>query len=97
MGLSDTVTKWAYAWVTGESFIYTNWEQGQPVNPNGKEDYVEFNASNGKWNNIINDNTTINGYVIEFGTNPVPKTQNRHYYQYVINDLITWTEAKTEA
>ena len=48
--------------VNGE---YTNWNGGEPNN-SGDEDYGQFVAVSGKWNDLPNTNL-LNGYVVEYG------------------------------
>ena len=62
--------KWT--WVTGESFSYTNWAEGEPNNgSNGNEKYLGTYGVNKyyfdyKWNDYLNTSKTIGGFVCEF-------------------------------
>jgi hypothetical protein len=62
-----------WAWITGEAFVFTNWEPSQPDNGANTEDYLTF------WSNVFptrastwNDNSdnggTVASYVIEIPT-----------------------------
>jgi len=62
IGLTDEVTEGTWRWVTGETYSYTNWNNGEPNN-SGNEDYVQF-VSNGKWNDLKDGNNLA--YVLEF-------------------------------
>jgi hypothetical protein len=45
---------------------YANWNTNEPNSGLHGEDYVQFLASTGLWNNL-NGTTTVNGYVVEYG------------------------------
>jgi parallel beta-helix repeat protein len=64
IGLKDQVGNGTWGWVTGEPFAYSNWGGGEPNNI-GSELWVEFFAS-GSWNNNVQPNFAIQGYVIEY-------------------------------
>jgi opacity protein-like surface antigen len=56
-----------WQWVTGESFVYTNWGSGEPNNVGGNESHLALDDRYG-WG--WNDNTSsldgiINGYILE--------------------------------
>jgi hypothetical protein len=62
IGLTDEVSEGTWRWVTGETYSYTNWNNGEPNNSNN-EDYVQF-VTNGRWNDL-NNNSSL-PYVLEF-------------------------------
>ena len=70
MGASDTDVEGTWEWVTGpeagQTFSYTNWNVNQPDNFNGAEDYAQFYVT-GKWNDLPNSESSIVGYVVEYG------------------------------
>lgn len=41
-----------WQWVTNETFRYSNWEDEQPDNYNGVENFIEIYQSVGKWNDM---------------------------------------------
>jgi len=52
--------------VTGQ---YANWAGGEPNNSGGSENYGQFYSSNnGMWNDL--PNSTLNGYICEYGDMP---------------------------
>ncbi len=98
IGLSDVTTEGNYEWITDEPFSYSNWAHNEPYG--GYENYIEFFASNDKWNDNLNYNGLITGYIVEYSSpdiNPVQNPQNGHYYKLVSDPGIQWTDAKTAA
>ncbi len=65
IGLTDRNTEGEYKWVTGEPFTYSNWSPGEP-SAGTDEDYIEFFASNDKWNDIYTVNDYTDSYVVEY-------------------------------
>ncbi len=62
-----------WAWVTGEAWAWTNWYS--PIEPNdagGDEDHLQFWNNNGTWNDLHN-NWDAPGYIVEYGSAPVPE------------------------
>ena len=100
MGLSDEDTEGQYKWVTGEPFVYSNWDVSQPDNHNGNEDYVQFRVYSDKWNDTTNYTSYTNGYIIEYELSvdvPILNSDNGHYYEYIIGHDNTWHDAKEAA
>ena len=59
-----------WAWVTGESWSYTNWASGEPNNTSGIEDFLSFKANGSArantWNDISNAvNSVFHYYIAE--------------------------------
>ena len=55
IGLNDAEVDGEFRWSNGDPVTYTNWNQGEPNNFNGDEDYVHiYNFDNGafEWNDI---------------------------------------------
>ncbi len=74
IGGSDAAAQFDWKWVTGEAWIYTNWESGEPQNRAG-EDYLAINGnySNGssynyKWHDVTAADT-YQGHLCEWSTN----------------------------
>lgn len=71
-----------WAWVTGEAFVYTQWNPSEPSNQNNTEDYGTFFATgsgrSGNWNDIGSDTGTVGApgnisfYVAETTAVPEP-------------------------
>ena len=62
-----------WAWVTGETWSYTNWVLGEPNDGHygEAEDHLHFWDNNGTWNDLHNSSTT-GGYVVEYDAVPIP-------------------------
>ena len=99
IGGTDRANEGTWTWITGEPFSYSNWEDGEPNNTavldqNG-EDFLMIISSNGKWNDIINNNE--HGFICEIESeNFVPLAStvyNGHIYE-VYNYNLAWGEAK---
>lgn len=71
--LAEPVGHWA--WVTGETWSYSNFTSGEPNNAWGDEDHINI-WSNGSWNDQHN-NAAFSKYVVEYEAQhepaPVPE------------------------
>jgi uncharacterized repeat protein (TIGR02543 family) len=74
IGATDEAVEGTWRWVTGEPFVFTRWETGQPDNLNNS-DYAavagDLGGTSGKWYDY-RAITTRDGYILESGysTNP---------------------------
>lgn len=63
-----------WQWVTGEPFIYSNWDTGQPNNAgNGNENRIHFGNRPNRtdtWNDVVGDFPEINSYIVEYVPEP---------------------------
>lgn len=66
-----------WQWITGEPFVYNNWESTEPNNSGGNENHLLFAtaglATLGVWNDLNGEAppaTFVNGYVVEFVPEP---------------------------
>ena len=66
IGGTDEVTENTWAWVTGETWNYSNWGSGEPNN-SGNEDYITM-RSDGFWNDWTGTGTAY--YIVEWDTDP---------------------------
>ncbi len=79
IGLTDQATEGTFAWITGESVVYTNWDASEPNNStNGGgsdgEDLAELRVT-GAWNDvpeILDGNPFLLNGVIEYDAVPEP-------------------------
>ena len=62
IGYTDETNEGIFEWANGSQSTYENWQNGEPNNAGG-EDYTEL-MSNGKWNDLPNDNHRK--FIIEF-------------------------------
>jgi len=64
-----------WTWVTGEAFVYSNWDGGEPNNDGGAENRIELSSNTtgdgNAWNDVPDD-VTRDGYVIEWDEASVP-------------------------
>ena len=74
IGATDEAVEGTWRWVTGEPFVFSLWETGQPDNSNNS-DYAavagDLGGSYGKWYDY-RATTSRDGYILEYGysTNP---------------------------
>ena len=66
-----------WQWITGEPFVYTNWQHGEPNNSGGSENNLEIASLNfsplGQWNDLDGQNPPAgwsNGYIVEYSPEP---------------------------
>ncbi|MCH5212824.1 MAG: peptidoglycan DD-metalloendopeptidase family protein [Oscillospiraceae bacterium] len=90
-----------FAWVTGETFSYSNWAEGQPDSSGidgEKEHFAEIRKSYGnKWNDVSNINKTDKGFILEIDTTDITPiaTELFNGNTYMLFDRnTTWTEAE---
>lgn len=51
IGLSDVALEGSFAWASGSTSTFTNWQLGEP-NDVGNEDFVELANQTGQWNDL---------------------------------------------
>jgi len=59
-----------FGWVTGEPFVYTNWNAGEPngdgMSAGGAIHFFGVGSPTGKWNDVPGSGYFFTGYVVEF-------------------------------
>jgi Ca2+-binding RTX toxin-like protein len=64
-----------WQWVTGEPFTYTSWAPGEPNDAHGwPEDFLLMDPKGsvaGEWNDAVNAEPWVTGYVVESASNPI--------------------------
>ncbi|MBL7984867.1 MAG: HYR domain-containing protein, partial [Flavobacteriales bacterium] len=65
IGLNDAAVENSFRWTNSTPFSYENWEDDEPNNTGGNEDYVEVQIDS-TWND--ERRTATRPYVVEFGT-----------------------------
>ncbi len=62
-----------WAWVTEETWEFTNWAGGEPNDWLWREDHLQFWEDKGAWNDMLNGRKE-SGYIIEYEkSSPVPE------------------------
>ena len=81
-----------WAWTSGESWSYTNWNPGEPNNAYNREDYLQLDRNMttgqfGTWNDQMNSAEwcTVLGYVVEYNSYPTASVQTVSFQQGVNN------------
>lgn len=65
IGAADEKMEGSWTWVNGESFTYDAWNDGQPDNYDGTEDYAYISRYyGGKWNDGADETEDV-GYILE--------------------------------
>jgi hypothetical protein len=102
IGGNDAVTEGTWVWETGEPWAYSNWNAGEPNN-SGNEDYIMMYSS-GLWNDVYPTYTVMQGYVVEWSSDPNPPppptppaapTNLQAVLSYSGAILLSWTDNAT--
>ena len=64
LGASDEEWEGGWKWLTGETFDWTNWDDSQPDNYDGNEDFLTIDSYYGSWNDRPADAEDI-GFLLE--------------------------------
>lgn len=84
LGASDEEWEGSWKWTTGEAFDWTNWDDSQPDNYNGDEDFLTIYSYYGSWNDRSADEEDI-GFVLEI--DPVSEGSPSGEYD-LLSDLV---------
>ena len=84
LGASDEEWEGSWKWTTGEAFDWTNWDDSQPDNYNGDEDFLTIYSYYGSWNDRSTDEEDI-GFVLEI--DPVSEGSPSGEYD-LLSDLV---------
>ena len=97
-----TGDKNTWYWITGESFEYKNWSEGEPNDTDGKEDALEIylpkTGHNGEWNDT--DNSHCSAFICEYEDadaskyTPVYKENYNGHEYWFFEDTVDWQTAK---
>lgn len=74
-GLNREEPGGGWQWVTGEPWVYTAWDAGEPNHSNEREDCLQphhtpVNPEFPGWNDQPCGDTWVQGYIVEYDTNP---------------------------
>jgi hypothetical protein len=84
MGLYDeTYDGQGWTWVTGEPFIYQNWDENQPDNPGSQNWGVIWENNGGKWD----DGDGAMPFIVECGDVEEPEEPTITSYTYSVQTL----------
>ena len=101
IGASDEAEEGVWTWVTGESFSYSNWADGEPNSCNGyDEDYAHFYTNSGEWNDTRD--ISFIGILLEldytadsFDSTILNTVEwNGHTYTLFANSVTSWLDAE---
>jgi flagellar hook assembly protein FlgD len=65
LGATDEAKEGTWKWVTGESFKFSYWRDGEPNNTDNNEHYLST-WDYTQWNDYSNDSGSVKGYVCEW-------------------------------
>lgn len=80
IGASDEETEGKWQWVTGEQWNYSNWDEDEPNDCGGNEDYAVI-SNNYRWNDTPNDNQSCTYSTRFYSAYPICEWDNACYSQ----------------
>lgn len=97
IGATDEKEEGKWKWVTDEPFSYSFWNDSEPNNSGGSENYahLSYNAG-GKWNDLAlsDPNAAVGGFIVEYEPQLTDTVQgNGHTYE-VYKGQTNWAAAK---
>ena len=95
IGCTDEQKEGTWKWITGESFSYAPWHDGEPNNANSAEHYGEIRP-NAKWNDNKNAGDFHTGFVLEIekALTPVNKVTSGSYVYQAYDVSMPWEVAQ---
>jgi len=70
LGGTDEALEGNWEWITGEDWVYTNWNAGEPNNTNGDQHYLSLRTLD-YWDDDWGTNTKF--FITEWDSNPIPE------------------------
>lgn len=95
----ETAARYAWTWVNGESWSYTNWWPGEP-NGGLTETALQFDDNEGNppipgyWNDM-GLTAREPGYIVEYGTTPVPLPPSMLLFGSGLAGIVGYLRLKT--
>lgn len=91
LGLTDILLQSKWKWITDETFSYKNWSSGEPNNTAGIENYAEFDATSGNWNDLRGFAcVSLNiGFICEYDSIPMIELLDD---MVTVNDVVTTSD-----
>ena len=91
LGLTDVEHESKWHWITDETYSYKNWNDKEPNNSGGFEDYAVYVSASGKWNDLSGRavlNTDV-AFICEYDTIEINDDM------VTVKDVITTSDADT--
>ena len=96
IGYTDKDNEGVWKWITGEESDYSNWGNGEPNNTgeNGSENYGTYAKSTKKWNDTVNNISSVGVIYEAENFTPTASIYNNNIKYELFDYGMSWTEAK---